>query len=130
MRIAVLVGLLSSCASAHAFVTGAQLAELCGLVSGPGTSAAACVFYIRGAEDRAGWELALRNFRDAQPRPDDPPIMQEFRRKLLMLYCPPDDVSPQQTMAVVSKHLRDNPAKWHMPAAQLLVDGLQDAFPC
>ncbi len=117
-------------AEAHAFITGSQLAELCGAVRGPATSEIACASYISGAVDRAGWELLLKHRDVADSKAGEPAVMQDFRRRMLTLYCPPDGVQPRQTAAVVRKYLADNPASWHLPAAHLLVIALEDAFPC
>lgn len=128
--IAVAVSFLCSSAPAHAFITGTQLAELCGAVRHPATNEIACAFYISGAVDRGGWELLLKHRNDVLPKPGEPAVIQEFRRNLLSLYCPPDEVQPQQTAAIVRKYLVDNPSEWHLPGAHLLVVALQRAFPC
>jgi hypothetical protein len=39
------------------------------------------------------------------------------------------DVTKQQILAVVSKYLKNHPEKWSEPAAFLVVEALQEAFP-
>lgn len=116
--------------SLHAYVTGADLAELCGAMRTRATNDVACMSYISGAVDRAGWELLLKNTDLAVPKQGESPIAEALRRKMLFVYCPPDNAQPQQTAALVRKFLADNPSKWHLPAAHLLVMALEDAFPC
>lgn len=125
---ACLVILASWCANVSA-VTGNQLAELCGVTKGPSRSAEACIGYITGAVDSTTWERIMHT---PVPKPDDPQFLRDFYHSTISVYCPPDGVTPAQTMAVVMKYLRDNPAEWHlpMPAARYVVSALETAFPC
>jgi len=45
------------------------------------------------------------------------------------LYNTPDKVTQRQLAAVVSKYLKNNPEKWNEPAALLVMNALQEAFP-
>src|SRR5258708_6765907 len=103
--------LASWCANASA-VTGNQLAEMCGVISGPLTSGEACIGYITGTVDSTMWERAVRM---SPPKPDDPKFQKDFYRTFISVYCPPDAVTPAQIMSVVMKYLRDNPTDWHLP---------------
>ncbi|HYQ73042.1 MAG TPA: Rap1a/Tai family immunity protein [Gammaproteobacteria bacterium] len=44
--------------------------------------------------------------------------------------CLPGEASHAQMTLVVQKYLADNPAKLHLDAEQLVIDALQEAFPC
>lgn len=46
------------------------------------------------------------------------------------LWCPPGEVTQGQITTVVEKYLQANPQNWHMPAASLVLNGLNQAFPC
>ena len=50
--------------------------------------------------------------------------------KLEGLMCTPDRVSVGQVMALVTKYLKSNPAKWSQPANLLVLEALANAFPC
>ena len=126
--VACLLILACWCANASA-LTGNQLAELCGVTSGPSRSGEACIAYITGAVDSTMWERIMSS---PLPKPDDPQSLKDLYRSTISVYCPPDGVTPEQIMAVVMKYLRDNPTSWHlpMPAARYVVTALETAFPC
>ena len=44
--------------------------------------------------------------------------------------CLPDESTHAQATLVVRKYLSDNPEKLHLNAEQLVIDALQEAFPC
>jgi hypothetical protein len=44
--------------------------------------------------------------------------------------CVPAGVSGVQLMEVVKRYVNANPSKWNQPAAPLVVDALNGAFPC
>lgn len=44
--------------------------------------------------------------------------------------CLPAKSTHAQATLVVQKYLSDNPEKLHLDAEQLVIDALQDAFPC
>lgn len=46
------------------------------------------------------------------------------------LYCIPKGVTKRQMRDVVVRHLRDNPARLHLPFARLAVDAFKAAWPC
>lgn len=46
------------------------------------------------------------------------------------LFCPPDQITSSQTLAIVAKHLEENPAQWTEPASTLVIQALAQAFPC
>lgn len=48
----------------------------------------------------------------------------------LTLVCAPPEVKVEQLLDVVSAYLRDNPAKRHMPAVDLVYLALVDVYPC
>lgn len=127
--IAFAIILASWCVNASAFVTGNQLAELCGVTKGPATNEKECIGYITGALDSARWAEIMRT---PLPKPDDPQFLKDFYFNTISVFCPPEDVTGGQFVAVVLKHLRDNPAGWHLPlpAARYVVTAAQTAFPC
>ncbi len=127
--IAFAIILASWCVNASAFVTGNALAELCGVTKGPATNAQECIGYITGALDSARWAVIRRM---PLPKPDDPQFLQDFYFSSISVFCPPEGVTGGQLVAVVLKHLRDNPAGWHLPlpAARYVVTALEAAFPC
>jgi len=45
-------------------------------------------------------------------------------------YCYPDNVGTEQVQRIVTKSLKDNPKKTHLPIALLVEKALIDAFPC
>jgi hypothetical protein len=47
-----------------------------------------------------------------------------------MLCYPDQKVTLGQAEAIVSRYLKANPTKWHLPAVDLIQDALQSAFPC
>lgn len=119
--------LVSWCENVSAY-DGNQLAEICGETRGPLTSAIGCITYITGVVDTAMWERAV-NYKP-KPSPGDPQEFIDLYTYAINLYCPPDGVTPEQTMAVVRKRLRDNPSEWHLPAVRYVQDALREAFPC
>lgn len=123
-----LIIMASWCANASA-ITGNQLAEICGVTSGPSRSGEACIGYITGVVDSTMWERIMHT---PLPKPDDPQFHKDLYRHIISVYCPPNGVTPEQIMAVVMKYLRDNPADWHLPlpAARYVVMALETAFPC
>jgi hypothetical protein len=44
--------------------------------------------------------------------------------------CVDENVRLSQAAAVVQKYLTDNPQSWHLPAHQLVITALRNAFPC
>lgn len=46
------------------------------------------------------------------------------------LWCLPGEVSTEQTIRVVVKYLKENPADLHRPAVALVAVALASAFPC
>jgi hypothetical protein len=46
------------------------------------------------------------------------------------LFCPPTGVTIGQMKEVVTKYLRDNPAKLHLNMNRLVLNALREAFPC
>jgi len=48
----------------------------------------------------------------------------------LKLLCLPDGIGQEQLIRVLIKYLDQHPEKLHLPAAQLVYDATNDAFPC
>ena len=48
---------------------------------------------------------------------------------VIMNYCAPEKTTLQLS-EVVCKSLKENPSERHRPAATLIVDALNEAFPC
>jgi hypothetical protein len=48
----------------------------------------------------------------------------------IKLACWPDGATPTQIAKIVVKYLDQHPEKLHLPAAQLVYDATQEAFPC
>jgi hypothetical protein len=46
------------------------------------------------------------------------------------LICPPPQVTIEQTMRVVVRHIDDRPAKMHMRFSLLALEAMQAAWPC
>jgi hypothetical protein len=44
--------------------------------------------------------------------------------------CWPDGVTYIQILAVTLKHLKENPAQLHRPSGDLVMEALQEAWPC
>lgn len=45
-------------------------------------------------------------------------------------WCPPASVTQRQVTSIVSKYLKANPQNWHMPAYYLVLNAVNEAFPC
>jgi hypothetical protein len=45
-------------------------------------------------------------------------------------YCTPPSATAGQATAVACKYAREHPTEWHVPAAYLVIQALQDAWPC
>ena len=67
-----------------------------------------CLGFILGAVDGHVWGRAERE----------------------SVYCVPPDVTAAQAREMVVKALRDHPEKLHVPAAILVIDAFERAFPC
>ena len=154
--IAVAIILALWCPTAFS-MTGEQLAAICGVTKNANTTElATCLGYINGAIDQAGWDKVVtvavnrKIFEESLEKRQldelnrslakrDPTLAEkeqeaaqdaEIDRQQMRLYCPPDGATTQQTVAVISKFLRDTPARWQWPAAPLVIEALQAAFPC
>lgn len=46
------------------------------------------------------------------------------------MFCTTPGVSRGQNSAIVAKYLRNNPEKWNMSAASLVVEAMKESFPC
>lgn len=46
------------------------------------------------------------------------------------VYCPPANFTTSQGEAIILSYVRENPEKWHQPAALLAFQALKRAFPC
>lgn len=44
--------------------------------------------------------------------------------------CMPRDVQSDQLVAIVAKHIKSTPEKWHLPAHLLILDALKPTFGC
>ena len=44
--------------------------------------------------------------------------------------CYPDGITYEQILAVTLKHLKENPAQLHRPSGDLVMEALQEAWPC
>ena len=44
--------------------------------------------------------------------------------------CYPDGVTYDQILAVTLKHLKENPAQLHRPSGDLVMEAVQEAWPC
>jgi hypothetical protein len=104
---------LSACVwpqSANAYTTGNDLQDDCSaaLQGQSGARAGLCMGFIDGYR-----ELAV--------------MTQPSNAKLL---CLPDAVSNGQLLRVIAKYLGQHPERLHLPAAQLIYDATNDAFPC
>lgn len=47
-----------------------------------------------------------------------------------ILVCTPENVKPGQLVGIVKKFVKNNPEMWNMPANQIVVMALSQAFPC
>ena len=45
-------------------------------------------------------------------------------------FCQPNGVTRGQQFAIVTKYLNDNPEKLHLPARDLIIEAINQAFPC
>jgi len=47
-----------------------------------------------------------------------------------ILFCIAEGVTMGQLIAIVTKHLKDNPEKWNQPAQFIVINAMKSAFPC
>jgi hypothetical protein len=45
-------------------------------------------------------------------------------------FCVPDGVNSEQLVAITTKFIKANPARWHEPGYLLVAESLSPAFPC
>jgi len=93
------------------YTDGNDLRDQCGaaIAKDAGFGAGACLGFIEGFRQLAVMTQPVTN---------------------LKLLCLPDGVPNGQLAKVIVKYLDQHPEKLHLPAAQLMYDATDDAFPC
>ncbi len=121
MKIALAVLLFSVfCVNCHAqTTTGEEIQSKCkGLLNRVETAAFAggfCAGFIDGVlNEHSMWEANDISHKRAH----------EYK------FCFPDNITNDQIMKVFVKYLDDHPEELHKPAAVLLVESMEKAFPC
>ena len=103
--------LLKECA--HAAAASDEWQQLHGTQN---LDTAFCLGYIAGVRDAA---MSYQAFDAGQ------------KRETFVPFCgPKEGMEDGQTVRIVVKYLKDNPAKLHERAEWLVLDALGDAFPC
>jgi hypothetical protein len=46
------------------------------------------------------------------------------------IYCSPSDITYVQSNAIVANYLEKHPEKWNQPAVDIVVQAMQEVYPC
>ena len=109
----------------EAIVTAAANAALCsGYVSGVVTANWVTREFVKRWRGK-GMECSVSANGERVVWPVD-----DFEEELLVGYCPPEDVEPEQLVRIVHKYLKEHPKDLDMLGVFLINMSLSDAFPC
>lgn len=97
--------------------SGNAFVRLCSNMDAANQWAGACLGYAVGTVDGLNFETAY-----AQDKAGNKAVPSLFRI--------PESVENGQIIRVLLKHINDNPKDAHLPTVVLIVDALQEAFPC